>query len=55
MWLDWLIDWLIDSTTPSARLDNVPSGSPGQADFVTGHVTFKIHLPNGQRSEQVIF
>lgn len=32
----------------------VPSGGPGQVDFLAGQVTFKAYLPNGQRPKQVI-
>ena len=35
-------------------LTKVPSGGPGQVDFLAGQVTFKAYLPNGQRPKQVI-
>jgi len=38
----------------NAGLKKVQSGSPGQADFLAGQVTFKAYLLNGQGSRQVI-
>lgn len=35
------------------RAQKVPSGSPGQIDFLAKQVAFKTYLPNGQGSRQV--
>ena len=32
----------------------VPSGRPGQEDFLSGQVTFHSHLPNGQGIRQAV-
>ena len=49
---------LINVTVPCCTrtgLKKIPSGHLGQVDFPAGQVTFNIHLPNGQGSEQVFF
>ena len=38
----------------NAQLRKVQCGSPGQADFLAGQVTFKAYLPNGQGLRQDI-
>jgi len=37
-----------------AGLKKVSSSRPGRVDFLTGQVTFHLHLPNGQAIRQVI-